>query len=89
LESPEVPDQENLLLQTELKNIVGLEDNQPLQATIRQLATSIPMPTIPAVTYYWGPGETMVTNIWDSGAVITEQQATAENSYAAKKNGAA
>lgn len=72
----------------ELVNIKGLAENQPLQATIKQLATSIPMPTIPAVTYYWGPGETMVTNIWDSNAVITEQQATAENSYAAKKNGA-
>lgn len=76
------------LNEAELANIEGLAENQPLQATIKQLTTSIPMPTIPAVTYYWAPGETMITNIWNSGAVIVEQQQTAENSYAAKKNGA-
>ena len=44
------------------------------------------MPTIPAVTYYWGPGETMVKNIWNSNASITEQQGVAEDSYAASKS---
>ena len=56
------------------------------EATIEQLKTSIPMPTIPAVTYYWGPGETMVKNIWNSNASITEQQGVAEDSYAASKS---
>ena len=76
------------LNEAELTKIEGLSENQALKATIEQLATSIPMPTIPAVTYYWGPGETMVTNIWNSAADIVEQQKTAEDSYAAKKNSA-
>lgn len=72
-----------------LAEIDGLENNQALKATAEQLTTSIPMPTIPAVTYYWAPGEIMVTNIWNSNAAILEQQKTAEDSYAAKKGNAA
>jgi arabinogalactan oligomer/maltooligosaccharide transport system substrate-binding protein len=42
------------------------------------------MPTIPAVTYYWGPAETMVVNIWNSSKDIAEEQIAAENSYRAR-----
>lgn len=68
-----------------LENIEGLRQNQALKATSAQLETSIPMPTIPAVTYYWGPGETMLINIWNSGKLITEEQAVAEAAYQAAK----
>ena len=74
------------LNEANLASVPGLSEDQPLQATIEQLKTSIPMPTIPAVTYYWGPGETMVKNIWNSNASITEQQGVAEDSYAASKS---
>lgn len=74
------------LNEANLASVPGLAEDQPLQATIEQLKTSIPMPTIPAVTYYWGPGETMVKNIWNSNLAIADQQATAEDSYAASKN---
>ena len=74
------------LNEANLASVPGLSEDQPLQATIEQLKTSIPMPTIPAVTYYWGPGETMVKNIWNSNLAIADQQATAEDSYAASKN---
>ena len=51
-----------------------------MQVMLDQLATSVPMPTIPEVTYYWGPEETMVKNIWNSGADIETEMKTAEKS---------
>lgn len=64
--------------------IEGLADDELARAITRQLETSIPMPTIPAVTYYWGPAETMVVNIWNSSKDIAEEQRAAENSYRAR-----
>nr|HPN90445.1 hypothetical protein [Bacilli bacterium] len=64
--------------------IEGLSDDELARAITRQLETSIPMPTIPAVTYYWGPAETMVVNIWNSSKDIAEEQIAAENSYRAR-----
>jgi arabinogalactan oligomer/maltooligosaccharide transport system substrate-binding protein len=64
--------------------IEGLADDELARAITRQLETSIPMPTIPAVTYYWGPAETMVVNIWNSSKDIAEEQIAAENSYRAR-----
>lgn len=69
----------------ELDKVDGLRANNIIAATIEQLKTSIPMPTIPAVTYYWGPGETMCKNIWNSQKDIEEEQNSAEDSYASKK----
>ena len=47
-----------------------------------QLATSVPMPVIP-VTYYWGPGEAMIKEIWNNNKAITTAVADAEASYKA------
>lgn len=49
-----------------------------------QLKTSIPMPTIPQVTYYWGPGETMLIDVWNNGIDPTVAAQTAETSYRAR-----
>ncbi|HHU24260.1 MAG: extracellular solute-binding protein [Bacilli bacterium] len=64
--------------------IEGLADDDLARAITKQLETSIPMPTIPAVTYYWGPAETMVINIWNSSKDIAEEAIAAENSYRAR-----
>ena len=52
---------------------------------IEQLQTSIPMPTIAEVTYYWAAAQTMVVNIWDTNADIATEQKKAEASYLASK----
>ena len=64
-----------------LDNIEGVSTDTLLLAISAQLQTSVPMPTIPQVTYYWGPGETMITQIWDNAAVIATAAAEAEASY--------
>lgn len=69
-----------------LDQIEGLKDDAVMQVMLDQLATSVPMPTIPEVTYYWGPEETMVKNIWNSGADIETEMATAEKSYKGAKD---
>jgi len=33
------------------------------------------------VTYYWGPGETMIKDVWNNGVDPTVAAATAEQSY--------
>lgn len=69
-----------------LDTIEGLKDDEVMQVMLEQLQTSVPMPTIPEVTYYWGPQETMVKNIWNSGEDILEQMKTAEKSYKGAKD---
>ena len=64
-----------------LGNIDGLIEDELLLAMAEQLMTSVPMPTIPQVQYYWGPGETMIIDIWNNGAAPITAAATAENSY--------
>lgn len=64
-----------------LANIPGVNDDERLIAMAQQLESSIPMPTIPQVTYYWGPGENMVIDVWNNGKSPDEAVASAEASY--------
>ncbi|MEF3693477.1 MAG: hypothetical protein V3569_04800, partial [Acholeplasmataceae bacterium] len=64
-----------------LANIEGVSDNAKLLAMSQQLETSVPMPVIPQVTYYWGPGETMVIDVWNNGKAVATAVADAEKSY--------
>ena len=73
------------LLPEILDTIPGLNADPLIDAISEQLKTSIPMPTIPAVTYYWGPGETMSKNIWNSNFSILDEVKKAEQSYRAAK----
>lgn len=69
-----------------LSTIPGLKDDEVMQVMLKQLETSVPMPTIPQVTYYWGPAETMMKNIWNSQGVIEDEVKTAEKSYKAARD---
>jgi arabinogalactan oligomer/maltooligosaccharide transport system substrate-binding protein len=64
-----------------LGNITGLSEDELLLAMAEQLKTSVPMPTIPQVTYYWGPGETMIKDVWNNDIDPTVAVTTAEASY--------
>ena len=69
-------------LKTELlSGIAGVSEDEKLMAMAQQLETSVPMPTIPQVTYYWGPGETMIIEVWNNGKSFAEATTAAENSY--------
>ena len=59
-----------------LANIEGVSTDERMTAMAEQLKSSIPMPTIPQVTYYWGPGETMIKEVWNANI----DQAIAANS---------
>ena len=68
-------------LKTELlPNIPGVTDDALLMAMSKQLETSIPMPTIPEVEYYWGPGENLIRAIWKN-TDINEATQEAKESY--------
>lgn len=87
------PTAQNILYKTsndcpalkDLSEIEGIATDPYMQVMLSQLATSIPMPTIAEVTYYWAAAQTMVVNIWDQGANITIEQKKAEASYLASK----
>ena len=64
-----------------LQDIEGVSENELLLAMAEQLKTSVPMPTIPQVTYYWGPGETMIKDVWNNDIDPATAAATAEQSY--------
>ncbi|HHW79943.1 MAG TPA: extracellular solute-binding protein [Acholeplasmataceae bacterium] len=64
-----------------LANIPGVLEDQAMNAMSIQLEDAVPMPTIPQVTYYWGPGETMVISIWNASADIAAAVVEAETSY--------
>ena len=64
-----------------LSNIEGVADDEKLMAMAQQLESSVPMPTIPQVTYYWGPGETMIIQVWNNGIAAATAVVTAEQSY--------
>lgn len=64
-----------------LANVAGVAEDDKLQAISHQLQVAIPMPTIPEVQYYWGPGETMIKAVWDSGTQVSTAVASAETSY--------
>lgn len=67
-----------------LDNIPGVNEDQLLMQMAVQLGTSVPMPTIPQVTYYWGPGETMIVDVWNNQIAPAVAVVTAENSYRAR-----
>lgn len=68
-----------------LPNIDGFSTDPYLPAILLQLESAIPMPTIPAVQYYWGPGESMIMSVWNNPAtVISEAVVAAENAYRAQ-----
>jgi arabinogalactan oligomer / maltooligosaccharide transport system substrate-binding protein len=69
-----------------LENIEGVNEDALLMAMAQQLTTSVPMPTIPQVTYYWGPGETLLQQVWNTTAVITEAVIAAESGYRTRAN---
>lgn len=69
-----------------LDSIEGVSTDTLLLAMAAQLQSSVPMPTIPQVTYYWGPGETMIKQIWNDGTAVETAAATAETSYATSVN---
>jgi arabinogalactan oligomer/maltooligosaccharide transport system substrate-binding protein len=64
-----------------LANITGLIDDELMLAMADQLVTSVPMPTIPQVQYYWGPGETMIIRVWNNAVAPATAAAEAEQSY--------
>ncbi|MFI3329041.1 MAG: extracellular solute-binding protein [bacterium] len=64
--------------------------NDPiLQVVSNQIDKAIPMPVIPSSASYWGPGETMVKSVWNTGNATTSTTAiqaalvTAEKGYIA------
>lgn len=68
-----------------LPNIDGFSTDPYLPAISLQLESAIPMPTIPAVTYYWGPGESMIISVWNNPVtVITDAVVKAEEAYRAQ-----
>lgn len=75
-----------------LANISGIMDDENFELTsvmLEQLETSIPMPTIPEVTYYWGPAEAMIKGIWNSDGDVDNETENAERAYNASRNLAA
>ena len=64
-----------------LGEVAGVADDANLQAISHQLEVAIPMPTIPEVQYYWGPGETMIKAVWDSLTPVSTAVTAAEASY--------
>lgn len=64
-----------------LDGIEGVSDDELMLIMSEQLETSVPMPTIPQVTYYWGPGETMIRQVWNTGQNTTTAANEAEQSY--------
>ena len=69
-----------------LATIPGLKDDEAIQVMLEQLKTSVPMPTIPQVTYYWAPAETMMKNLWNKQGVVADELASAEKSYKAARD---
>lgn len=69
-----------------LDDIEGVSDDTLLLAMSAQLQSSVPMPTIPQVTYYWGPGETMIKQIWNNGEAVAVAAEEAETSYETSVN---
>lgn len=64
-----------------LSGVAGVASDAKLQAISHQLQVAVPMPTIPEVQYYWGPGETMIKAVWDSLTPVNTAVASAEQSY--------
>jgi len=72
-------------LKTDLLSELVQEDEH-LMAMSVQLENAVPMPTIPEVQYFWGPGETMVTEVWNDGKDVAAATKDAEDGYNALKD---
>jgi len=64
-----------------LAGVEGVTDDEALMAMSAQLETSIPMPTIPEVASYWGPGEAMIKAVWNEGKSPEDAATEAEQNY--------
>lgn len=69
-----------------LEQIPGIKDDEIIKVMLDQLSTSVPMPTIPQVTYYWAPEETCLKNLWNTAGLIDNEVVTAEKSYKASRD---
>ncbi len=67
-----------------LSNIDGFSTDPYMPSISAQLESAIPMPTIPAVQYYWGPGESMIISVWNTGVAPATAVVTAEAAYRAQ-----
>ncbi len=74
------------LVDSILSTISGVKDDALIDVMLEQLSTSVPMPTIPEVTYYWGPSESMMQKIWNADGVIATEAFTAEKAYKASRD---
>lgn len=72
-------------LKTELLS-EDVQADEHLMAMSVQLNNAVPMPTIPEVQYFWGPGEDMVKEVWNAGIPIATAVADAETGYQSLKN---
>lgn len=66
-----------------LDNIAGVTDNEALMVMSEQLQNSVPMPTLPEVQYYWGPGESMLKALY-KGQGIADITSEAQDGYESK-----
>lgn len=64
----------------DVSTVAGVSDDPLMLAIANQLKVTIPMPTIPQVTYYWGPANTLLTKVW-TGSNIEDSCEEAEGSY--------
>lgn len=69
-----------------LQNIPGFSSDPYMPAISKQLKNAIPMPTIPEVQYYWGPGESMIQKVWNgTESSIDKAVEDAEQAYIAQR----
>ncbi len=56
--------------------------NDPILTVVsNQIDKAVPMPVIPSSASYWGPGESMLKDVWNNGTDIAKALATAEKGY--------
>ena len=60
----------------------NVKSDEILMVMANQLTHTYPMPTIPSVTNYWGPGETMIKSVWNEGTAPATAVGVAEAGYA-------
>lgn len=69
-------------LKTEYLPDVVINDSI-LNVVSEQIDKAVPMPVIPSSASYWGPGESMVTSVWNNNTDIRTALKTAEAGYLA------
>lgn len=83
----EILDNLDVTMNGETKKIV---DDPVINVMLQQLETSIPMPTILEIAYYWTPAEDMMKTLWGSSEIIDNakilaQLEAAETAFASNK----